>query len=97
MEGSLGSFAAELFENKIIGVAERESKKYSKMNNAFHAGFTWKMTVKQVESHCEKFLKCLSVLGGPAKGAAQVLRTAWHEAVQKEFKIPFLELKASKV
>ena len=90
MERSASSFAAKLFAKGIIGRAVRKSKMYSEMYDAFDDWLTLKKTVKEVESHCEIFLECLSELGGTAKGAAQNLRTAWHEAVQKEFKIPFI-------
>ena len=90
MKDSMDSFISKLFEKGLIGEEVKRSQDYAKVTNEFWASLEWKETLKEVESHCLKFLACLSALGGGSKEAARKLQEEWQKKIEGEFKVPFL-------
>ena len=80
----LVSIANELFQVGIIADDVQRSHSYDAIIDSFLSGIDFISTQSNLESHCRKFLKALSNVGGPLAGAASMLQRKWIETVRDE-------------
>ena len=90
VEDNMTKLSEELYSRHVISNPVRDSMQYSKLINEYQAGFNWKKTVDEVESHCRVFLDCLIATGPLGKVAAGELGREWHREVMEKLGLPFL-------
>ena len=89
LKDTLPYVAAEMYSKGLISEVVKDNPTYDSMIREFEAGLQFLESVSELENHCQLFLKCLSIQGGPAAGAAKALAKDWNEEVNKNCGIFF--------
>ena len=70
LEGSMESFAGEMYQADLINGEAMKSHKYDVIMSQFISGMDFKHTISELQEHCQLFTDVLEKLGGAAKMAA---------------------------
>ena len=89
LKDTLPYVAAEMYSKGLISEAVKDNPTYDSMIREFEAGLQFLQSVPELENHCQLFLKCLSIQGGPVEIAAKTLANDWNEEVNKNCDIFF--------
>ena len=81
----LSCVAPEMFSEGLISQPCKDDPTYDSVISEFENGMQWKTSVKELEKHCQSFLTCLTIQGGPVQGAAIYFAEEWKKNVKEEF------------
>jgi hypothetical protein len=77
IDNSIASIAHHMHQAGIITVAVSNAPSYEGIIDSFELSLGLMKTQQEIEKHCSKFLNALSVVGGPAKHAADMIHKEW--------------------
>lgn len=83
----LSRVAREMYSCRLISRSVNESPTVYNLIYEFENGMQYKEDVSKLQEHCQLFLQCLSIEGGPMTLAAQELCKDWKEEVNKKCSI----------
>ena len=87
---TLAEIAREMNAMNIISKTVKEKPEYDAIINSFVSGMKLRSEISEVEEHCKKFLKALSVIGGPVADAGDMIKRKWIEAVKEKCGVDLL-------
>ena len=83
LKDTLPYVAAEMYSKELISEAVKDNPTYESIIREFEVGLQFLESASELENHCQLFLKCLSIQGGPVTGAARALTKDWNDEVNK--------------
>ncbi|XP_019859374.1 PREDICTED: uncharacterized protein LOC109587585 [Amphimedon queenslandica] len=86
---SVNALADQLFKAKLIRNEVKDHPSMKAFITEFKANLNAKMTLSQVQEHCQKFLDSFSVIGGNDAHAAIALAKEWNELVGFDFSVQY--------
>ena len=84
LEGSMESFAGEMYQADLINREAMKSHKYDVIMSQFISGMDFKHTISELQEHCLLFTGVLEKLGGAAKMAANEFTQEWTTLVPQQ-------------
>ena len=84
LEGSMESFAGEMYQADLINREAMKSHKYDVIMSQFISGMDFKHTISELQEHCQLFTDVLEKLGGAAKMASSEFSTDWTTLVPQQ-------------
>ncbi len=81
---ALKQFSVSLCSAHLISKATENNPKFVSITREYEAKMSFFTTVEQFSQHCRSFIKSLQSVGGPAKDAANELKKAWTDEVNRE-------------
>ena len=74
-----------MYSNDLISKSVRDCPTVNNVVNEFERGMQFiNEDVLELQKHCQLFLQCLSIEGGPMKLAAKKLCQEWKKEVNKQ-------------
>ena len=89
LKTSLSDLASQLYVAHLISDEVRETRSMHMFIIEFKASLSFKMTVPQVQEHCQKFLSSFIAVRGSYADAARALGEDWIEAIRNELGFDF--------
>ena len=87
LKSCLHQITTKMYSCSLISKSVRDSPTVNSVIDEFENGMQYKNDVLKLQEHCQLFLQCLSIEGGPVKLAAQELCKDWMEEVNKKCSI----------
>ena len=77
LEGSMESFAENMYQAGLINREALRSRKYDIIMEQFISGMSYKHSISEIQKHCQLFADALEELGGPVEMASNELTREW--------------------
>ena len=84
LKESLPDLARQLYSAHLITEEIRENPSMDKFISEFKAGLEFVSDVREIQEHCQMFLKSFIAVRGSYDKAAKYLRKKWIEAIKSE-------------
>ena len=84
LEGSMESFAGEMYQADLINGEAMKSHKYDVIMSQFISGMDFKSTISELQEHCRLFINVLKTLGGAAKMASSEFTKEWDISIPQQ-------------
>ena len=84
LEGSMESFAGEMYQADLINGEAMKSHKYDVIMSQFISGMDFKHTISELQEYCQHFTDVLEKLGGAAKMAANEFTKEWTTLIPQQ-------------
>ena len=84
LEGSMESFAGEMYQADLINGEAMKSHKYDVIMSQFISGMDFKHSISELQEHCQLFTDVLEKLGGAAKMAANEFTKEWTTLIPQQ-------------
>ena len=84
LEGSMESFAGEMYQVGLINGEAMKSHKYDVIMSQFISGMGFKHTISELQKHCQLFTDVLERLDGPPKMASSDFSTEWTTLISQQ-------------
>ena len=81
---ALKQFSISLYSVEGITKATKNNPEFNALIRDYESGMLFFKTVKQFSQHCLSFITSLQSVGGPAIDAANELKKAWTDEVNRE-------------
>ena len=84
LEGSMDSFAENMYQAGLINSEALRSRKYKIIMEQFISGMSYKHSIPEIQKHCQLFAGVLEELGGPVEMASNELTREWTTLIPQQ-------------
>ena len=84
LEGSMESFAENMYQAGLINREALRSRKYETIMEQFVSGMSYKHSISEIQKHCQLFAGALEELGGPVEMASNELTREWAALIPQQ-------------
>ena len=84
LEGSMESFAENMYQAGLINREALRSRKYETIMEQFISGMSYKHSISEIQKHCQLFAGALEELGGPVEMASNELTREWTVLIPQQ-------------
>ena len=84
LEGSMESFAENMYQAGLINREALRSRKYDIIMEQFISGMSYKHSISEIQKYCQLFADALEELGGPVEMASNELTREWTTLIPQQ-------------